>query len=206
MVTRFACFLVVTICCIAKIDPISASQTSELERPRLQSDTWVYTFQADDNKLLSKPEPHKFPAGTFVEDVLDSLARHLANTYFLKIRDDTTHIRFDVVTVREIPAPGRPLRIAVIDMKDPAQFAMGYFFQGSSGGAVTFYMLEATFLQPQWDPPLLDGLMILYNGAWLKELDHINLHGLVAPRMVSLQVKRAIDTPWQGESRPLNED
>lgn len=56
---------------------------------------------------------------------------------------------------------------------------MRYFFQGSDGGAKTEAMICATLLQPQMDPPLLDGLIFLYNGAVLPSLDHVNLSGIL---------------------------
>jgi hypothetical protein len=77
-------------------------------------------------------------------------------------------------------------------MVDVNNDALGYFFQGSTGGQTTFCMLTATFMQPHLDPPLLDGLVILYNGKLLAKLDHINLTGILTPRMVEYVTKRAI--------------
>ena len=70
---------------------------------------------------------------------------------------------------------------------------MKYFFQGSGGGQTTFYILAATFMQPHLDPPLIDGLVLLYNGTLLPELDHINLRGILIPRIAQHVAKRAID-------------
>jgi len=69
---------------------------------------------------------------------------------------------------------------------------MRYFFQGSAGGQTTFYMLAATFMQPHLSPPLVDGLVLLYNGKILPELDHISVTGILTPRSVQHATKRAI--------------
>jgi hypothetical protein len=77
-------------------------------------------------------------------------------------------------------------------MIDREEYAMSHFFQGSIGGQTTFSMLGATFIQPHLDPPLLDGLILLYNGETLQELDHINLSGILTPRLVKYVTRRAI--------------
>jgi hypothetical protein len=77
-------------------------------------------------------------------------------------------------------------------MVDTDSVAMSSFFQGSTGGQTTFYMLAATFMQPHLNPPLLDGLVLLYNGEILPELDHINLSGILIPRAIKHIAKRAI--------------
>jgi hypothetical protein len=94
--------------------------------------------------------------------------------------------------IDEVGDPSRPLRIATVNMVDPDGFAMKYFFQGSGGGQTTFYILTATFMQPHMDPPLTDGLVLLYNGELLRELDHINLRGILTPRLAQYVAKRAI--------------
>ena len=77
-------------------------------------------------------------------------------------------------------------------MIDADSEAMSSFFQGSTGGQTKFYMLAATFMQPHLYPPLLDGLVLLYNGEILPELDHINLSGILIPRVIKHIVIRAI--------------
>jgi hypothetical protein len=77
-------------------------------------------------------------------------------------------------------------------MVDTDSVAMSSFFQGSTGGQTTFYMLAATFMQPQLTPPLLDGLVLFYNGKILPELDHINLSGILIPKAIEHIVRRAI--------------
>jgi hypothetical protein len=77
-------------------------------------------------------------------------------------------------------------------MIDKNKDAMRYFFQGSAGGQTTFCMLAATFMQPHLSPPLVDGLVLLYNGKILPELDHISLTGILIPGPVQHVAKRAI--------------
>jgi hypothetical protein len=47
-------------------------------------------------------------------------------------------------------------------------------------------------MQPHLEPPLLDGLVLLYNGQMLSELDHINLSGILTPRLFKYVARRAI--------------
>lgn len=153
----------------------------------------LYTFAPDQRHLLSNAQPFTLPPGTLLRDALDRLGRHLADTYFRKTyTDKATGIHFEVVRIDTIATPSRSLRIATVNMVDPDRDAMGYFFQGSAGARTTFYMLGATFLQPHLNPPLLDGLVLLYNGEVIPELDHINLTGILTPRLVQLATKRAI--------------
>jgi hypothetical protein len=94
--------------------------------------------------------------------------------------------------IDQIVIPSRTLRIATISMVDPDQDAMRYFFQGSAGAQTTFYMLGATLMQPHLVPPLMDGLVFLYNGEMLPELDHSNVEGILISRLVQGVAKRAI--------------
>jgi hypothetical protein len=172
----------------------STSETPHGETPQVIGEIEVYTFTPDQRHLLSNAQPFPLPSGTSLADALDRLGGHLAHTYFRKTyTDKETNIRFEVVDIDTIATPPRTLRIATVNMVDPDRDAMGYFFQGSAGGRTTFYLLTATFLQPHLDPPLLDGLVLLYNGEILPELDHINLAGILTPRTVHHIARRAID-------------
>jgi hypothetical protein len=153
----------------------------------------LYTFSPDQQYLLSNAQPFRLSPHTSLKEALDSLGRHLAKTYFQKTyTDKATKIHFEVVRVNEIALPSRPIRIATVNMVDPDRDAMRYFFQGSAGARTTFYMIGATFMQPHLNPPLLDGLVFLYNGKMLPGLDHINVEGILIPRLVRRVTKRAI--------------
>ena len=153
----------------------------------------LYTFSTHQQDFLGAAQPLVVPPSTTVGDALDLLGRELATTYFAKTyTGKQTGIRFEVVRVDEITTPSRALRIAVINMVDKEEDAVRFFFQGSAGGQTTFYMMTATFIQPHLSPPLLDGLVLLYNGKILPELDHINLTGILTPRSAQHVTERAI--------------
>ncbi len=153
----------------------------------------LYTFSPDQQYFLTDAQPFMLPPTTLLRDALDSLGRDLAKNYFSKTYTDrATDIHFEVLRIDEIATPSRPLRIAVVNMIDKNKDAMRYFFQGSAGGQTTFCMLAATFIQPHLSPPLVDGLVLLYNGKILPELDHISLTGILIPGPVQHVAKRAI--------------
>jgi hypothetical protein len=162
-------------------------------RPKTIGDINLYTFSSHDQYFLSNARPFPLPADTSIEDALTSLGKHLSETYFVhEHMDPQSKILFEVTEIHEIPNLSDTLRVAVINMIDMESYAMKYFFQGSTGAQTTFCMLGATFIQPQLDSPLLDGLIILYNGKPLPELDHINLSGILTPRLFKYVAKRAI--------------
>jgi hypothetical protein len=166
--------------------------------PSIQSqmigDVELYTFSPDQQYFLGEAQRFTLPPDTLIEDALNSLGQHLSKNYFAKTyTNKATDIRFDVIKIHEIPTPSRSLRTAVINMVDTNRDAIGYFFQGSAGGQTTFYILAATFIQPHLTPPLLDGLVLLYNGEIMPELDHINLTDILTPRLVKHPVFRAIN-------------
>ncbi len=154
----------------------------------------LYTFSADPQHFLGNARPFRLPPGTSLKDALEGLGEHLAETYFQSTyTGEATNIHFEVVRIDEVGDLSRPLRIATVNMVDPDGYAMKYFFQGSGGGQTTFYILTATFMQPHLEPPLIDGLVLLYNGEMLPELDHINLRGILTPRLVKYVTKLAIN-------------
>jgi hypothetical protein len=162
-------------------------------RPNIIGDINLYTFSSHDQYFLSDARPFPLPADTSIEDALTSLGNHLSETYFVhEHMASQSKILFEVTELHEIPNLPDTLRVAVINMIDTERYAMRYFFQGSTGAQTTFCMLGATFIQPQSDSPLLDGLILLYNGEPLQELDHINLSGILTPRLFKYVAKRAI--------------
>jgi hypothetical protein len=84
------------------------------------------------------------------------------------------------------------MRVVAVDLHDPQQTVWGNFFQGSAGGQTTYYLLAATLMQPQLNPPLADGLVVLYNGKAFPELDHIRFRGIVSAESVRPLVVRAL--------------
>ena len=190
---RFLSIFVITVSVLTNIGCSNNSEPLAPESTPVIADTEFYTFTPDDRYYLGSAQALMLPHNISVKDVLDTLSVNLATTYFFKtFQNELSGIRFEVISVDEIPTLSRPVRIAVVNMLDPKRVAMGHYFQGSCGGAVTFAMLAATFIQPHLDPPLLDGLILLYNGEMLPDLDHINLNGILIPRMVDGYVSRAI--------------
>jgi hypothetical protein len=193
-------FLMISIFLISCLgnDPDKSPQ----DIPQVIGNVKLYTFSSNDQYFLSNAQPFILPPKTSLRDALNSLGRHLSKTYFSKTyTNDLTDIHFEVLRIDRISTPTRPLLTAIINMVDVNNDALGCFFQGSTGGQITFYMLTATFMQPHLDPPLLDGLVILYNGKLLAELDHINLSGLLIPRLVEYVAKRAI---YKTERKTVN--
>jgi hypothetical protein len=161
--------------------------------PQVIGNAKLYIFSSDDQYFLNNAQPFILPPKTSHRDALDSLGRHLSKTYFSKTyTNDLTDIHFEVLRIDRLSTPSRPLLTAIVNMVDVNNDALRYFFQGSTGGQTTFCMLTATFMQPHLDPPLFDGLVILYNGKLLAKLDHINLTGLLIPRLVEYVAKQAI--------------
>ena len=153
----------------------------------------LFVFAPDSQDYLAAPQPFPLEAGMSTTEALTALGDHLGRTYF---RSDSSRpeaaIRFEVEGVHRFPVAQRPYRLAVINMIDPQLEALQGFFQGSAGGLTTYYMLAATFLQPQLDPPLVDGLILLYNGEAFPETVHVNLRGIVTPQAIRPVVTKTL--------------
>jgi len=190
---RLILFLFMTLSISLNLGCFNNSGKAPQDSSQIIGEVELYTFSPNDQYFLSDARPFPLPHNTLLRDALDSLGRDLSKNYFSKTYTaKVTDIHFEILTIDKIATPSRPLRIAVINMVDKDKDAMRYFFQGSAGGQTTFYMLAATFVQPHLSPPLLDGLVLLYNGKILPELDHISLTGIVTPRSAVHVAKRAI--------------
>ena len=92
----------------------------------------LYTFTSDDQHFLSNAHPYILPTDTSIKGALESLGRHLSETYFSYSKAGSeSDIAFEIVNVREIQTEPNPIRIAIINMIDREEYAMGHFFQGS---------------------------------------------------------------------------
>lgn len=74
-------------------------------------------------------------------------------------------------------------KIGIIDLRESGIEGVstwrGGFFQGSSGGQWTTYMLTNAFLQPDYNGEWIDGVVFYYEGEPISnEWDHIFLHGV----------------------------
>jgi len=153
----------------------------------------AYVFEPDPQEYLAAPQPFPLSPEMSCAEALTALGTHLSQTYFISNSGrETASIRLEVLGVHRFPVNHRSYRLVVINMIDPEQEALQGFFQGSAGGQTTFYMLTATFLQPHLDPPLADGLILLYNGEEFPEIDHVNFRGIVTTERIRPVVKRAL--------------
>ena len=183
-------FLILQLNCQKDTSPVAYEDTSSSELGDLE----LYTFSIDSTWQIGNPKPFILSNEAKITDVLDALGKYLSETYFYKIEIYTTiitNIKFEVLKVEEIQTPIRSFRIATINLIDPEELCMGYFFQGSTGGHFTASMITANFTQPHLDTPLLDGLIILYNGQVLKRMDHINLERIIVPGDIRLTILKA---------------
>lgn len=152
-----------------------------------------YVFQPDPQEYLAAPQVFPLTPEMSPSEALTALGSHLSRNYFNSDPgSESPPIRFEVLGVHRLPVPQRVYRLAVINMIDPELEALQGFFQGSAGGQTTFYMLTATFLQPHLDPPLADGLILLYNSEEFPAFDHINLRGIVTPETIRPVVKNIL--------------
>ena len=161
------------------------------------SDTSFYFYKMDSlsnaENLIS--EKVNFDAKLNKKEILDSTASFLSNTYFLtsnKYYTGKRKIRIDIKSIAEINLPDRTYSVATVNIDDPDKICMGTYFQGSTGGFITFLMLVSNLMQPQLKTPLIYGLIILYNNTELKGMDHINLEGLISEREIDSIVRQAV--------------
>ncbi|MCB2169552.1 MAG: hypothetical protein KQI78_17990 [Deltaproteobacteria bacterium] len=153
----------------------------------------AYVYASDSQDYLTAPQSFPLDPEMAPAEALTALGSHLSHTYFGGDPDtETLPIRFEVLRVHRFPVAQRFYRLAVINMIDPQLAALQGFFQGSAGGQTTFYMLAATFLQPHEDPPLADGLILLYNGEDFPAFDHINFRGIVTPEAIRPVVEKVL--------------
>ncbi len=152
----------------------------------------LLTFLPDEDHFLTPGHRYPVEPAASLQDALQDLADQLTRNYFKDGPEPDAGIDIEVLDVHTIRLPHRPLRVVVVNLRDVRQVAWRHFFQGSSGGQTTYYLLAATLMQPQLSPPLADGLVVLYNGASFPELAHIRFNDLVSAESVRPVVVRAI--------------
>ena len=153
----------------------------------------LYTYSLGGDYGLTDPVEFNIGPNVLVEDVLDTLGKFLSKNYFYRYGSgDLTNIKIEATNLTNISTPTRDVRIGVINLIDPDNTCMRTFFQGSAGGRETECQIFAPFMQPHLNPPLLDGLVLLYNGELLTEMDHVNFEGINIPRFVDVAVRWAL--------------
>lgn len=152
----------------------------------------AYVFAPDAEDYLGAAQPYALDPAMSPREALAKLADHLSRTYFNRDPQSAPPIHFEILNVQRLVLPHRAYHLAVVNMVDPQLEARRVYFQGSAGGQTTFFMLTATLLQPQMEPPLADGLILLYNGEAFPEIDHVNFRGIVTPDAVRHVVIKAL--------------
>ncbi|MGB5289058.1 MAG: hypothetical protein WBN42_11270 [Ignavibacteriaceae bacterium] len=160
-------------------------------------DTSFYFYKMDSHSNAENLITEKiiFDSKLTKKEVLDSIATFLTNTYFIprnKYYETKRKISIDIKGINEINLSNRIYSIATVNIDDPDKICMGSYFQGSTGGYITFLLLVSNLLQPQLEIPLLDGIIFLYNNEELQNMDHINLEGLISEREIDNKVRRAV--------------
>jgi len=185
---KYAVFLIIV---------ITSNQLYSQVTSLSNSDTSFYFYKMDSlsnaENLIS--EKVNFGAELNKKEILDSTASFLSNTYFLtsnKYYKGKQKINIELKGIAEINLPDRTYLVATVNIDDPDKICMTTYFQGSSGGFSTFLLLVSNLMQPQLEIPLLDGIIFLYNNEELKNMDHINLEGLISEREIDNKVREAV--------------
>ena len=146
-----------------------------------------YYYNTANNREVLKSFPMGLPHDTDTKIVVDSLLKYLSDNYFKTVYyatdTITTHIKLTLLRIDSIKTKSRIIKLAVVDIVDTSRICMRNYFQGSTGGHMTQIMLGANILQPQfyYTSHFLDGVILLYNGTSLDDLDHIDLSGILVP-------------------------
>lgn len=159
------------------------------------SDTSFCFYTSDSNAENLIATKVIFDSELTKEEILDSVASYLSNTYFTpkhKYYEGKQNISITIMDITTIDLSNRKHSIATVNIDDPDKICMGIYFQGSTGGFITFLMLVSNLMQPQRNTPLIDGLIILYNNTELKVMDHINLEGLISEREIDNIVRQVV--------------
>lgn len=184
------------ICLVFLIIIISSNHLQSQVTTLWNSDTSFYFYESGPNAENLIAKKVTFDTNLNKNEILDSVASFLSDNYFFTKNNyfrGKRKISIDIKNITEINLANRIYSIATVNIDDPDKICMGTYFQGSTGGYNTFLLLVSNLLQPQLEIPLLDGIIFLYNGEELKNMDHINLEGLISEREIDSIVKKNLD-------------
>lgn len=159
------------------------------------NDTSFYFYSTDVNAENLIRIKINFENNLDKKEILDSIASQLTSTYFFpknNFSEKKRKINIRLQMINEIILPERNYYIATVNIEDPDKICLTAYFQGSTGGYITFLILVSNFMQPQLKNPLIDGIVFLYNDAELKMMDHINLEGLISEREIDNIVRNKL--------------
>lgn len=160
---------------------------------RWNQESSFYFYRFIDEKLDA--EKVTFNKSLTREQILDSLASFLTVDYFVpknKHYQNKEKICINIDSVITFNSINKQYRIAVVNIKDPDEICMTFYFQGSTGGQNTYVMLVSNLMQLQLKDPLLDAIIFLYNKSELKEMDHIRLSGTITERGIEFGIREAL--------------
>ena len=156
-----------------------------------------YYYDSSNNREILKTFPVELPRNTDVKIVLDSLLTYLSKNYFHDFSNYIldTRIKLRLEKIDSIKTINRIYKIATVNIIDTNKVCIGAFFQGSTGGHMTQIMLSTNILQPQfaYKTTFLDGVIILYNGFPIADLDHIDIDGVIVPKTYYMNAMEAIN-------------
>lgn len=139
--------------------------------PRWNTDDSFYLYTPDSNAESLIATKVTFNKELTKEEILDSVASYLSIAYFIPKQEyyiDQKGMKVSLKEIHTFEIPNRKYSIAIVNIDDPDKICMTTYFQGSTGGYVTFLMLVSNLMQPQFEYPLLDGINFLYNNLELK--------------------------------------
>ena len=180
---------------ILEIIVLGCGSSQELKDKNLQNkEYYFYYYNNDDvrnesagNPLILSKDRLNISSEAQISEVLDSIVARLTFHFQKSIEYlnivGTSRIKIKFKDLEYIITEKKNYSIALIEIIDPKEICMSYFFQGSSGGQETYNVLGTNLLQPSlFSQSLVDGVIILYNGSPLESMDHINLNGILVPR------------------------
>jgi hypothetical protein len=180
---------------ILEIIVIDCGSSQELKDKNLHNNEYYFYYYDNDdvrnesagNPLILSKDRLNIPSKAQIREVLDSIVARLTIHFQKSIEYlnivGTSKIKIKFKDLEYIITEKKNYSIAIIEINDPKEICMSYFFQGSSGGQKTYNTLGTNLLQPNIEHhPLVDGVIILYNGIPMQPLDHINLSGILVPQ------------------------
>ncbi|HAB51435.1 MAG: hypothetical protein A2315_08480 [Ignavibacteria bacterium RIFOXYB2_FULL_35_12] len=189
----FKKYFLITLCLKAII--ITGCGSSQLvdNQKNVTREYFYYYYDAEDvvnespeNPLTLSKLRLNLSDASKIEEVMDSITNrltiHFQKSYVYADIKGIKNIKIGLIKFDMIKTEQRNFIIATIDIDDPEEVCMSYHFQGSAGGMQTYNRLGANLLQPSYEYPFIDGVIILYKGLPMQPLDHINLNGILVPR------------------------
>ena len=148
----------------------------------------IYKFNPSGETYQENPELLNINPNSNVDSVFDTLSIVLNSLDIF----NKHNIVIEKTRIEKIKLPNKIFRIGVVNIVDPEKIAMRNHFQGSTGGHVTSLVISSNLIQPQLFDPILEGLIITYNGKASLFMDHINFDLIIPPSESRGAVNRAI--------------